>query len=422
MLDTLEDIERQITAGEDSRSEFKEVVVRGRRVKSPDTESLAGEMVAFANADGGVIFLGVDDDGIVRGLQDEHLKEIEGWVINVATHNCNPAIRPVLRNVLLQGPDGTDTAVILVEVHRGLYVHATHSGRHYERVGSSKQILAGPRLARLFQERGRAFVFDEQPVPTATLEDLDQRALHRYLGGGIHSIPWSDLLLNTRIAATVEDDVVRPTVAGLLAFGKVPSNHLQSAYIEAAVYRGTRLTSDELVHTERIKGCANVQIEGAAEFVERFMLKPARKPAGRKDYPQYDSGVIHEAVVNAVAHRDYSIAGSKIRLFLFADRMDLYSPGGLPNTLTTDTMAYRVFTRNQLLVNFLSRMRSAKTGRAFLESRGEGVRMILNNSEAHAGRRPIYELYGDELVLTIWGRPSPHEADGSTTEDRVEPT
>ena len=244
----------------------------------------------------------------------------------------------------------------------------------------------------------------------------------RLLDTGKQAIPWLDLLHNTRIAATVEDDIVRPTVAGLLAFGKAPSSHLPSACIEAAVYRGIQLTSDELVHSERIEGCAAVQIEGAIEFVERFMLRPARKPAGRKDYPQYNSGVVHEAIVNAVAHRDYSIAGSKIRLFLFADRMDLYSPGALPSTLTIDTMAYRVFTRSQLLVNFLSRMRSAKTGRAFLESRGEGVRMILNGSEALAGRCPIYRLYGEELVLTIWGRPSPHEAGGSPTDFSVNTT
>ena len=145
------------------------------------------------------------------------------------------------------------------------------------------------------------------------------------------------------------------------------------------------------------------------------MLRPARKSAGRRDYPQYDISAIHEAIVNAVAHRDYSIAGSKIRLFLFADRIDIYSPGALPNTLTIETMAYRVFTRNQLLVNFLSRMTSTRTGHAFLESRGEGVRTILNASEAHAGRRPIYELFGDELRLTIWAKSSPHETDVSAT-------
>ena len=205
-------------------------------------------------------------------------------------------------------------------------MHATRSGRYYQRVGSSKQVLAGPRLARLFQERGRAFVFDEQPIPTATLDDLNQSRLERHFDGGRQTIPWRDLLHNTRIVVAVEDGVVRPTVAGLLAFGKGPNTHLPSAYIEAAVYRGTRLTSDELVHSERIDGRADAQIEGALEFVERFMLRPARKSAGRRDYPQYDISAIHEAIVNAVAHRDYSIAGSKIRLFLFADRIDIYSP------------------------------------------------------------------------------------------------
>jgi predicted HTH transcriptional regulator len=156
-------------------------------------------------------------------------------------------------------------------------------------------------------------------------------------------------------------------------------------------------------------GPVDTQIDGATEFVDRFMLKPARKPAGRQDYPQYDIGAVHEAIVNAVAHRDYSISGSKIRLFLFADRLELYSPGGLPNTLTVETMPFRVFTRNQLLVNFLSKMKSRRTGRAFLESRGEGVRRILQASEVHSGRRPVYELFGEELRLTIWAKASPHE-------------
>ena len=114
-----------------------------------------------------------------------------------------------------------------------------------------------------------------------------------------------------------------------------------------------------------------------------------------------------EAIVNAVAHRDYAISGSKIRLFLFADRLELYSPGKLPNTLTLDDMPYRTFTRNQRLVSFLSRIRSRRTGPVFLESRGEGVRKILQEGEAHSGRRPEYALHGDELRLTLWAKGAP---------------
>ena len=124
------------------------------------------------------------------------------------------------------------------------------------------------------------------------------------------------------------------------------------------------------------------------------------RPPG--DKPAYHIEVVDEAIVNAVAHRDYSIAGSKIRLFLFADRLEVCSPGKLPNTLTLRDMPYRTFTRNQLLVSFLSRLRSKRTGQVFLESRGEGVRKILQRGEAHSGRAPEYRLFGDELRLTLW--------------------
>jgi len=408
MFDTLDEIQRQLANGEDARAEFKELVLGAHGVRSPNTEDMAGEMVGFANAEGGVIFLGVEDSGIVRGLPEDRLADVERWVVNVATNNCDPPIRPILRKERLPQPDGSEAIVMLVEVRRGLYVHGTSGGRHYVRVGSSKQILTGTPLARLFQERGRSFVFDEQPVPTATEEDLDRAILERFFQNGPSAIPWPDLLRNTRVLARADEGADRPTVAGLLAFGEAPRTHLPSAYVEAAVYRGIALTSDELVHSEQIGGRCDAQIDDGTAFVERFMLTPARKPAGREDYPQYEIGAVHEAIVNAVAHRDYSIAGSKIRLFLFSDRLELYSPGGLPNTLTIETMPFRVFTRNQLLVTFLSKMKSRRTGRAFLESRGEGVRRILDASEAHSGRRPVYELFGEELRLTIWAKPSPH--------------
>ena len=409
MFDTLDEIRRQLAALEDARAEFKEVALGAHGVRSPNTEDMAGEMVAFANAEGGVIFLGVDDDGVVRGVLPDRAAVVETWAINIARNNCDPPIHPILRKERLADPSGSEQLVILVEVRRGLYVHGTSGGRHYIRVGATKQLLGGTALSRLFQERGRTFVFDEQRVLSATVDDLDDRRLREFFANGPRLIPWLDLLRNTRIVAEGDNETERPTVSGLLAFGGMPQEYLPSAFVEAAVYRGTRLTSDDLVHAESIKGRVDSQIDDALEFVDRFMLRPARKSVGREDHPQYALSAVHEAIVNAVAHRDYSISGSKIRLFLFADRMEICSPGSLPNTLTIETMPYRVFTRNQLLVSFLSRMRSRRTGRAFLESRGEGVRGILEASEAHAGRRPEYELFGEELRLTIWAKPSPHE-------------
>ena len=399
MFDTRDQILDQLRAGEDGRAEFKEVRFGDRGVLSPNTEDLAGELAAFANAEGGVVFLGVDDSGAVTGIPLAKMNVVEHWLLNVATHNCDPPIRPLVRKAVLPGDGAKDERIVLVEVARGLYVHRTSGGRYYTRVGSTKRDLAPSELARLFQQRGREYVFDEQLVLAATVGDLSRNRLEAFFGRS-PIIPWLDLLRNTRVVSRDEDGVDRPTVAGLLVFATEPTEFLASGSIEAACYHGTRLSSEDLIHAERLAGPVSDQIDAGIAFVARFM--PTGVSAGTGS--RYDIDVVDEAIVNAVAHRDYAIAGSKIRLFLFADRMELYSPGKLPNTITLQDMPYRTFTRNQLLVSFLSRIRSKRTGQVFLESRGEGVRKILKDGEAHSGRRPKYELFGDELRLTLWAK------------------
>ena len=403
MFDTTDQILNQLRAGEDGRAEFKEVRLGDRGVLSPDTEALSGELVALANAAGGGIFLGVADSGAVAGIPPSRVDAVERWVVDVATHNCEPPIRPILRKVLLPDDGGDDRHVLLAEVPRGLHVHRTSSGRYYMRVGSTKRDLTPPELARLFQERGREYVFDEQPVLTAAIDDLNRNRFEAFFGRS-PTIPWLDLLRNTRVTLRDENGVDRPTVAGLLTFGTEPTDLLPSAFVEAACYRDEQLSSDDLVHAERLAGPVPDQIDAAVAFVARFMQRPPSTRSSSGADTQYNLDVVDEAIVNAVAHRDYAISGSKIRLFLFADRLELYSPGKLPNTITLDEMPYRTFTRNQLLVSFLSRIRSKRTGQVFLESRGEGVRKILQDGEAHSGRRPAYELFGDELRLTLWGK------------------
>ena len=131
---------------------------------------------------------------------------------------------------------------------------------------------------------------------------------------------------------------------------------------------------------------------------------------GRIDVPQYDMTAVFEALVNAVAHRDYAVRESKIRLHMFADRLELYSPGGLANTLTVDTIEYRQASRNETVTSLLARCRiphgivELDTRReTLMDRRGEGVRAILDRSEELSGKRPVYELFDHaELRLTIY--------------------
>lgn len=281
-------------------------------------------MGAFANAEGGTFFIGVGDSGAALGIPKESLDSVERWVVGTASDLCEPPIRPVIRRALVPARGG-EVVILLAEVGRGLYVHATSCGRYYQRVGTTTRDLDPVALGRLFRERGGEHIFDEQQVFDSVVQSLDWNRLEAFFGRS-QRIPWLNLLRKARVTVQDEDGVDRPTVAGLLALSSDPARHLQSAYIEAACYGGTRLSSDNLVCAERLFGRVSDQIGVGIAFVMHSMR-------GGRDGTEdtlYDVEVVDAAVVNAVAYRDYSVSGSKIRPFLFFDRLELYSPGGPP--------------------------------------------------------------------------------------------
>jgi predicted HTH transcriptional regulator len=200
----------------------------------------------------------------------------------------------------------------------------------------------------------------------------------------------------------------RATVAGLLMCSERPHDWLPGAFIQAVRYRGTRRDANYQLDAADIEGPLDRQVWGALDFVRKNMMVPARKTPDRMELPQFSERAVFEAVVNAVAHRDYSIRGSKIRLFLFDDRLELYSPGALPNTLTIDSLELRQSTRNELVTTLLGRcpvpdQRNDQIGRhSLIEARGEGVPIIMRETELLTGQAPEYRLLDDtELLLTI---------------------
>ena len=148
------------------------------------------------------------------------------------------------------------------------------------------------------------------------------------------------------------------------------------------------------------------QIEYACRFVARNQRVEASRHLGRIDWPQYDLTAVFEAVVNAVAHRDYSRRGSKVRLRMFSDRIELYSPGALANGMRLEEIAHKQNARNPAVANLLKRCAVADGIVAprgtMMDRRGAGVPAILARSRRLSGRQPVYELFGDELRLTIY--------------------
>ena len=214
-------------------------------------------------------------------------------------------------------------------------------------------------------------------------------------------------LRKLRLVVADDGGVDRASVAGLLLCSTEPERWLRSAAIEAVRYRGTRQDSNYQIDAATIVGPLDEQVSHAMGFVRRNMARGARKVPAREEIPQFSERACFEALVNAVAHRDYSIHGSRIRLFLFDDRMELYSPGSLPFTLSIDSMALRQSTRNELITSLLARCPvpnpADSGGRGFLmERRGDGVPIIFAETEVLAGCKPVYRLLDDaELLLTI---------------------
>jgi predicted HTH transcriptional regulator len=254
--------------------------------------------------------------------------------------------------------------------------------------------------------------FDEQAVTSAPPNCLNKSLWERYAPSPSPGAD-EDTLLKLRFLTKDQDGGIHPTVTGLLMSCDKPHAYLHSAYIQAVAYRDTDRNAAGQYDAHDIAGPLDKQIFDACAFVKKNMRIYATKNPARQDFPQYSMQAVFEAVVNAAAHRDYSIAASKIRLHLFSDRLEIISPGAMPNTMTIETMPLRQATRNELLTGMLARSPatslSAETPRQYLmDRRGEGVPIILTQSNRVSGRMPEYQLLDNsELMLTIYAAPMP---------------
>lgn len=408
MFDTPSELLDKIRLGEDSTLELKAVRFSGDRITGPEARELADELAAFGNFVSGVIVLGVDDKTrSVEGIPEERLDLVETTIRDVVNDRIEPPLPVRIERLELPDPEGTLRAVVRIDVTRSLFVHRSPGGYLY-RLGSSKRQMTPELLARLFQQRSqtRLIRFDEQAVPDALPEAIEMDLWRRFAP----ELADDETVILRKLRLLVETDGgdggERLSVAAVLMCTSEPHRWLRSARIEAVHYRGVERDSNYQRDARTITGPLDNQVTKAHDWVLSRMSIGAVKEPGRAEVPQFAPRAIFEALVNAVAHRDYSIYGSAIRLFVFDDRLELYSPGTLPNTMDIDSMGLRQFTRNELVASLLAKVQvDPATGvprQAFMEKRGEGVPLILRATLALAGTPASYRVIDDsELLLTL---------------------
>jgi ATP-dependent DNA helicase RecG len=375
-----------IAQGENSSVEFKRVEVH--------PESLAKELVAFSNTLGGVVLIGVDDNGQIIGTQAR--PNIEEWVTNVVRNNIIPAICPKIESYRTDGK-----TVIVIQVDKGPdKPYQSIDGKYWLRVGSTNRMATKEELSRLFQQAGLVH-YDIAPVDRTHISDLDERKLNDYWQDyyGINYRQLEEperlkLLLNADIL-TEHDQTHLVTVGGLLIFGFEPQKRLWQSAITFAVFDGIDLI-EGLLDKQEIIGTLPDLIRQTTTKIRLFLPRPSTiSGLQRQEKALIPEKVIREALVNAVCHRDYSIANRRITVYLFRDRLEITSPGRLPNTLTIEKiLTGNSAPRNTFILKYLDNMK-------FIDGLGRGVPMIRREME----NRFLYQEEGELLRLSLFLEP-----------------
>ncbi|MBN1876001.1 MAG: putative DNA binding domain-containing protein [Anaerolineae bacterium] len=384
-----EHIETRLANGEDSFTEFKRDISR--------RSDFAGEMIAFANADGGSILVGVDDRGIVVGVADP--QRVEEAILNIARQNCTPPLHPRITRLTVAGK-----VILEVEIPRRLNIpHENNSGQCFIRVGSTQRLATPHERARLLQLSGLVH-YDEIPVPRTTVADLDMEAFEDYYRR-VYAIPWVDdeiplgpLLENMRFVVPDLEGQPRLSLTGVLLFAERPQDFLYHARISAVRWAGWE-AGETIIDRQEIGGRLPQQIQHAEAFIVRNTALATRiEGMQQTDIPQYPRPALREAIVNAVAHRDYSLESAQILLYIFDDRIELRSPGTLPNSVTLDNIrTHYSKPRNETLARVLFNL-------GYVNTLGSGIPRMIRLMREHSGREPDFEVSGAQFLVRLWGR------------------
>jgi len=378
------DIYQIISNGENSRTEFK----------SGDfhNDSLAKEITAFSNMSGGEIFIGISDSGMIEGIEDKRLEE---RIIQICRNNIIP---PVIPEISFVHAEGKKILHIIVEKGKFKPFKVKSSNKYYIRAGSVSIEPTNEELIRLFQDSSQ-FHFEASRLLGTTVDNIDLLKFRLYCKN-YRQMEWDEdtdfgrLLYNFQIV----DENGCLTVAGSLFFGTNTSRYLPQSGIDMNCFNGTDQTAD-MTDYKSLDGTVPELIEAAEQFVKiNSKTKPVfnEDETRRTDRHDYEPFVIRELVANAFMHRDWSVFGQKIRINLFLNRAEFFSPGKIPNTLNlVRALSGISYYRNPLIAQMLKDYK-------FAEKAGRGLQKIVKFHKHNNLKSPDFDIDGEYFKVIVY--------------------
>ncbi|MDM8526794.1 putative DNA binding domain-containing protein [Anaerolineales bacterium HSG24] len=335
-----------ISRSEDSKHQFKANVT--------NVNSLASEMVAFSNSHGGQILVGVNDNGQIAGLSSQDMGRLNQLVANAASQSVRPPINPQTENIAL-----ADGLVMVITISSGISKpYMDNNGAIWVKSGADKRkVTAREEIQRMYQSAGLVYA-DEVPVRGLTIADLDQGYFEQYFKKQYdddlnrQGLDIEMLLENMNL---MRDGVFN--LAGALLFAKNQNYRLPAFLVKAVSYPGNDIHVSEYRDSEDISGRLETVFKGALYFLTRNLRKVQNNQnvnsLGQLEIPKI---ALEELLTNALLHRDYFIL-APIRLFIFDNRIEIISPGHLPNNLTVEHIKNgNSNIRNPVLTSFATRL------------------------------------------------------------------
>lgn len=357
----------RIRRGEDSTTQFK--------VDINDANHLAEEFVAFSNAEGGLLLLGVNDSNETIGLSDAQINRLNQLISNAANENVKPPIYPLTELIAIEGK-----RILAVSIRKGINrPYQTSKGIYFTKSGSDKRKMSPEELRRLFAESARLFA-DEEVLIRTDISDLNSEAFYGFLEAD-NSDVYAELKQGKLELTTVLHnlELLRDghlTLAGNLIFGKTPQRFSPSFYVDCVYFNGNDLSADSFINKLTVNGSLPQQYANSMQFLRANLRHlPTTTGFNAPTRLEIDETVLGELLVNALVHRDYYIQAS-IKVFIFLNRVEIISPGKLPNTLTVEKIKQGLSVHRNPILNSICRRILPYSGY------GSGIKRVIKLNPA----------------------------------------